>query len=265
MNDKRSGIHPSPQPSTLPSLAPALRLCRAAWQNAVGVFFPPLCVLCGGIRDESSRWLCRPCHDQLASNAAARTRCPRCSVNTALRSCTCDLVWDHPFERIVSLFDYGDSVRTLVQHIKYRGMSGLAFHLGRAFAGNLPVGLWDGVECVAPIPLHFWRRMRRGYNQADCPARGIMAGASRTGITYLVNAVERRRNTRTQTKLDRDQRHANLQGAFAVRPGSERKFAGRGVVLVDDVVTTGATTGVCAQTILDAGARFVRVVSLARD
>jgi ComF family protein len=228
-----------------------VRLGRHAWDNAVGVVFPPLCLLCGAVRPDFSRWLCQACHDQLAANAATRTRCPRCSVNTALRTCTCDLVWDHPFERIVSLFDYGETLRTLMQHIKYRGMSRLAFDLGRAFAQYLPADLWDGIDCMAPVPLHLLRRLRRGYNQAD--------------HVYLGRAVERRRHTRTQTKLDRDQRHANLRDAFAVRPGSERELAGRGVVLVDDVVTTGATTGVCAQVILDAGARCVRVVSLARD
>lgn len=250
-------------PPAVPSRA--TRAWRYACESALSVLFPPLCVVCGGIRDSSSRWLCGSCREQLAANAATRPRCPRCSVNTSLRTCTCDLVWDHPFERIVSLFDYGEALRRIMQLVKYQGMSRLAFDLGQAFASYLPADLWDGIECVVPIPLHVWRRMRRGYNQADHLARGLLAGLDRPAVAYLGNAVERRRHTRTQTKLDRDQRHANLQGAFAVRPGSERELAGRGVVLVDDVVTTGATTGVCAQVILDAGARCVRVVSLARD
>lgn len=240
-------------------------LLRRARDNALGVLFPPICLHCDSPHDGSHHWLCPSCLDGLQSNARERHRCPRCSVNLEQRECTCDLVWDHPFERIHSMVDYYDTVRAVMRHVKYRGMSKLAFDLGQRLGTTVPADFWDGVETVVPIPLHFVRRMRRGYNQADYLARGVLSSPDAPAVIYLPGAIRRTRHTRTQTKLDRDQRRANLAGAFRVAPRHVDAIKRKIVVLVDDVVTTGATTGTCAEALLAAGAEAVRVLSLARD
>jgi ComF family protein len=173
-------------------------------------------------------------------------------------------VWDHPFERLHALFDFDDTVKQVVHQVKYGGKSRLMRDVGRVFGAALPPAFIDGVDAITPIPLHPLRRLRRGYNQADCFARGVVAALG-DGIAYLPSAVRRTRRTATQTMLDRDERRKNLAGAFGVRQAQAGLIRGKRIMLVDDVVTTGATTGECTRALLEAGAVGVRVLSLARD
>jgi ComF family protein len=110
--------------------------------------------------------------------------------------------------------------------------------------------------CVVPVPLHPWRRFRRGFNQAAdlAHALGVPVG----------NILRRRRRTTTQTDLPEAERHTNVLGAFAVRRWSQRRIEGRTIVLVDDVSTTGATLDACAAVLLQAGAKDVRALTAAR-
>jgi len=144
-------------------------------------------------------------------------------------------------------------------------MGNLARDLGRSFSAQVPESFWDTMHVVVPVPLHPMRHLRRGYNQAERIAAGLIAAESIPPLAFLPKGLRRRRNTRTQTKLDKDQRRVNLQDAFGIDAVSAERLRGRGVVLVDDVVTTGATTGACTRVLLAAGAREVRVLSLARD
>jgi ComF family protein len=215
-------------------------------------------------REPGNRWLCRSCLDNLERNLRERDPCPRCGLNRSRRTCTCDLVWDHAFERVVSLFDFDDTVRGLAHQIKYRGRSRLAYDIGLTYGRSIHSGFFDGVDGLLPVPLHRMRRLRRGYNQAEAFARGVVAGRPER-LRNLDGVLVRKKNTKTQTALDRETRQKNLSGAFAVRADRAAAIAGARVVLVDDVVTTGATTGECTRELLEAGARSVRVLSMARD
>lgn len=252
--------------TSLTAASAARRVLQACVRNALDVLFPPLCLHCGDPRVDTCPWFCAACLDVLSRTASERDRCPRCSVNRELRECTCDLAWDFPFERIFSLFDYGDHLRTIAHAVKYRGMGRLAAYMGQTFADRVDSSFWLDADTVVPVPLHHLRRLRRGYNQAACFAQGVMEARGGTdGPEYLPDALTRTRNTRTQTKLDSDQRAANLAGAFTVPVLHAPRIIGRCVILVDDIVTTGATTAECTHALLNAGAREVRVLSLARD
>ena len=106
--------------------------------------------------------------------------------------------------------------------------------------------------------------MKRGYNQAEHFARGVIAGLD-TPLPYLGSSIRRARHTKTQTKLNKEQRQKNLKGAFTVDEKRAALVRNKRLVLVDDVVTTGATTAACAEVLMKAGAASVRVLSLARD
>jgi ComF family protein len=110
-----------------------------------------------------------------------------------------------------------------------------------------------------PVPLHPRRRQARGFNQAELVAAAL---AGRLGLTLCSGALVRRLDTASQTGLSAALRRRNVRQAFAVRRRSQ--VAGRIAVVVDDVVTTGATARACAQALMDAGAREVRCVSVAR-
>lgn len=239
-------------------------LIAMAVRNAADVVYPRLCVVCETPAHQGSSWLCAQCIETLTHAARSRNACPRCSQNLSLRTCTCDIAWDYPFSRAFSLFDYDDSVKRIVSEFKYGGGKHLAAEMGRTFGGLLPAEITAHTDAIVPVPLHSRRHRKRDYNQAEYLARGIAAAAGRQHLVRT-DLLMRKRHTGTQTKLDKEHRRANLQGAFAVRAGATNAIQGMRIVLVDDVVTTGATTGQCAQALRSAGAAEVVVVSLARD
>ncbi len=141
--------------------------------------------------------------------------------------------------------------------MKYHGewarVDHLAPLLARACVDLLPA------DALLPVPLHPSRRRQRGFNQTE-----KLAQALSPYIAVPVNlALERSRITTPQVRLDAEGRQANVEGAFALSPGAD--VIGKRLVLVDDVITTGATLGACAQVLLGAGAQSVSVVTVARE
>lgn len=238
-------------------------LGRQVLINVRDFIYPPLCVLCSNPLSEDNDWFCVDCKEKLEKNVAERDACPRCSHNQKIQKCTCDLAWDHYFETAFSFFDFDDTVQDIAHHIKYKGKKSLAYYMGKQYSRLIPDSYFEAMDGILSVPLHFLRKMKRGYNQADFFARGILQGIDRN-MPYLDNVLTRKKNTKTQTKLDKEERQKNLSNAFSVNPKNGEYIRGKGLILVDDVVTTGATTDLCTQVLLSAGARTVRIISLAR-
>jgi competence protein ComFC len=229
--------------------------------NAAGFFFPHLCIVCRSPLG-ASRWLCGTCENKLNANNAARDACLRCGENKNLRPCSCRTN-DYPFESMLSLFDFDAIVRPVVHEIKYCGNKRLGYYMGQHSRSLIPASFFDNVQAVVPVPLHPLRRLKRGYNQTDYFARGILSRDG--GCEYLPEVLKRKRWTKTQTKLSKEQRRKNMDGAFCVPMKHRSLLLDKNIVVVDDVVTTGATVSACTQALLDAGCASVKVLSLARD
>jgi ComF family protein len=152
----------------------------------------------------------------------------------------------------VSSGRYEGALRDVIHAFKYEGRRSLANPLGRLLR-DTGRALLDDCDYVVPVPLHPWRRLRRGFNQA----RDLAARLDRP----VVDALWRVRATSSQMTLSAETRRTNVRGAFIVSPFASVKD--RVVVLVDDVRTTGATLDACAQTLADAGAREVRALTVA--
>lgn len=156
---------------------------------------------------------------------------------------------DIRFGRAAALFRYEPHtpVAKTIVAFKYHGRERLARHLGRHMAMRLiPVGFFAGVDCFVPVPIHFTRRMHRGYNQSEQIAAGI-AEVSGIPVATWLNATHARA---TQTRLSAGEREKNAgKNRFRVRHSPD--LAGRHVMLVDDVCTTGATIRACMRAIND--------------
>jgi ComF family protein len=160
------------------------------------------------------------------------------------------------FDAAYSFGSYDGVLRELIHLFKY----GRIRTLGRPLAGHLISAFPrdERFDVIVPMPLHWLRRWQRGFNQSALLAKEI---ARRCGIP-VIRAARRRRSTAPQAGLSNARRRVNVAGAFApTRRGSVR---GLRVLLVDDVMTTGATASACARALKNAGARYVAVLTLAR-
>jgi ComF family protein len=155
---------------------------------------------------------------------------------------------------------YGEASRKLILAFKHGDRTDAAPALA-AFLARAAGGLLSECDVIVPVPLNRWRLLRRRYNQAALLAQSL---ARRSGKPVAVDLLRRRRATPSQGGLTAVQRRQNVRGAFAVRPRLAGQIAGRAVLLVDDVMTTGATVESCAAALRAAGAGRVDVVTLAR-
>lgn len=165
-----------------------------------------------------------------------------------------------PFARGASLGPYQGTLRLLVHELKFRGRRRVAQRVAEELLASEEVrATLAGVHVLVPVPLHPRRRRERGFNQSGLLARAL---ARPLGLRVAEDALARREDTPPQTGLTAAQRRANVARAFVVR--RRPAVAGRIVVLVDDVLTTGATARACARALTAAGAIEVRLVTAAR-
>lgn len=219
-----------------------MNLLRQLLPDPRTVLFPRLCVLC------TTPLGAEPtvCGDCLAALLPAGPRDPGDPLDDGDNI---DNLW--------VAFGYDDALRTLIHLLKYREHRRLGPRLALAVHGALGELLpWSRYDCLAPIPLHWNKRRQRGYNQSLALARGL---ARLAGLPVDNSLVMRHQWTRSQTGLTRAERRANVAGSFRAAAGAE----GRRVLLVDDVLTTGATASACARALKDSGCREVGVITVA--
>lgn len=167
------------------------------------------------------------------------------------------------FDRARAAFAYQGSLREVIQCLKYRGQTQLAGPLGQLMHAVYR-RFWQpaDVDLILPVPLHRRRLRERGFNQALLLVRRWPRAAGEPRVPLECSVLVRTRATAPQAGLDRRARRTNISGAFAVR--SPARVAGRRLLLVDDVITTGATVAECARVLKQSGAARVDVLALAR-
>lgn len=223
------------------------------------LIFPPHCPGCGGaLAEGSAEGLCAECRGDLPRLQTAW--CARCgaALATAAASCT-GCRGDSAIDALVHATAYAGTARRLVQRFKYEADFAAGRLLARLLAECVRTGLPGGADLLVPVPLHRRRLGARGFNQAALLAR---ACGRQLGLPVDVAALRRVRRTRALAGLHPEERVAEVAGAFTVRrPGA---VAGRRVLLVDDVLTTGATAEGCCRALREAGAAWTAVAVAAR-
>ncbi len=232
---------------------------RRGLRATLDVFFPPRCLACeGDAWDGSLPGLCGRCADSLPVILGGCPRCGRDAGGLGLAAgCVVCRHEESDLDGVVAPVRYRDLARELVLSLKFHRRTPAAIPLGLLLADALQSSGRPG-DLVVPVPLSRARFRERGHNQADDLARVV---ASALDLPRCARALERARDTRPQSGLTRGLRRRNPRGAFrAKRP----LVAGRCVLLVDDVVTTGATASACARALKRAGASRVVLAAACR-
>lgn len=235
--------------------------CTLFWQGLNHLLWPAVCINCRQSICETDQGLCKDCWDELLF-CTGGDYCPRCGrdasryglVDGACPDCQGG---EFHFDQIARSGVYGDALQSMILGFK-KGRTELDLTLG--FLANSALQGADfcsDIEFFVPVPLHWSRRLVRGYNQSSVLAKKLKHPTARIN-TDLV----RIRRTKSQPAMASPAARArNVAGAFAVRRGHD--FAGRRICLVDDIKTTGATLNECAKTLKEAGALKVFALVLA--
>jgi ComF family protein len=228
---------------------------------ALDVALPTLCVACR--EPVNGEGVCANCWAKLSF--IAPPLCPRLGIpfvyDPGPGLLSMEAISDPPaYGRARAAVRYDDVARTLVHALKYQDRTDLAPAMGRwmARAGR---ELIEQSDALIPVPLHWRRGWSRRFNQSGALARVI---ERQTGVKLLSEVLRRVRPTLQQIGLSRPQRASNVQGAFKVAADRQSEIQGRRVVLIDDVLTSGATVDACARALLRAKAASVDVLVFAR-
>jgi ComF family protein len=221
-------------------------------RTALDLLYPPRCVLCGA----GGSFLCTRCLDGLP-----RATGPRCDACWLPAAGFCYRCAERPLalERLRSIFCYEGPVRRLVHAFKFGGQTCLAEPMAVELLPLLEQAD-PATDLLVPVAMPRMRERQRGFNQSQLLARhlGKVAGLP------VVDALSRQRDNGTQvSSLNAAERWRRVHGAFSVR--DDAAIAGRRLVLIDDIATTGATLDACARALLGAGAASVSAVTLARE
>lgn len=216
------------------------------------LLFPDLCCACARQLHRAEKHLCTHCLYDLpytdfhlyAENTVARLFWGRLNCHAAMA---------------MLYFRKGTSVQRLMHQLKYKGQTELGVKLGMLLGDRLKsTTTYQYADLIIPVPLHPKRLRSRGYNQSECIASGM---SSVMGVPVANNLLLRQKATATQTKKSRYNRFENMLNVFGL--SQPAALTGKHVILVDDVITTGATLEACGQLLLNNGVGKVSIVALA--
>lgn len=241
--------------------ANASSLCRRAGRLALDIAIPPSCIACDDAIMEPGT-LCPNCWRELRFITE-----PKCEIlgtpfsydlGPGIVSAQA-LASPPPFEKARAAVLYDDIARSLVARLKYEDRPDLAPVMAR-WMGLAATDLTRDKPVVVPVPLHHWRQFERRYNQSALLSRFLCRDLA---LEHQPQALERVRRTQQQVGLTRRERAENVRGAFRATSQGIMRITGRPVLLVDDVLTTGATLEAASRACLRAGAKSVCVLTFA--
>lgn len=218
----------------------------------LALFFPRLCLACGKTLFEHEEYICNPCWLAL----------PRTHFHLDPENPVCQTFWGRVWLiDVAACFYYarGNRVQRIIHQLKYKGEEELGVYLGQQYGTELRnSGFLANTDVIIPVPLHPKKLKKRGYNQSEVLAKGI--GQS-MGVEVINNQLFRTKYTETQTKRSRFSRWKNVENLFELRDPLQLKD--KHVIVVDDVITTGATIEACVEALQKVPGIKVSVLAMA--
>jgi len=239
------------------------KIIGRAGKKILDTLYPRMCLACGaGVKHDDAKFVCAACLGKIifignsgcmkcgakiGPGSEEQKRCPACGDSTLI------------FRRCRAVGMYDGPLRELIIRFKFRGDKLADIDLSRWLIARCEIGAGGTPpDVLVPVPLHHLRKKERGFNQAELLARKLSV---KKGIP-LVNMLERIRDTEPQTSLSPTRRRKNVSGAFEL--SGKMKADGKRILLIDDVMTTGATLAECSRVLKGAGAANVECLVLAR-
>lgn len=214
---------------------------ESVFSSVAALFFPPRCIFCGGVVSLSES-VCEECRAKTPPAPAVR----RIFVQSAGRIISCAVP-----------FSYEGLVRQGILRFKFHGRKEAAGFFGAEIAREFPRAA-SHFDWITAVPLSVQRLKKRGYNQSELVAR---AAARILGLPYL-ECLEKTRDNREQHRLTEKERKRNVRSVY--RAGNPEEISGKRILLIDDIITTGATLSACASALFQAGAAEVSAAAIAR-
>jgi ComF family protein len=222
------------------------------WDDFLSLLFPRICCGCGTVLVRNEPVICTDCLLAI----------PRTNYHLSADNPVAQLFWGRTLIEKAAAFSYytrGSRIRNIIHKLKYDGMKEAGTFMGRVYAAGLKEsGFFDDIDLIIPVPLHPSKKRRRGFNQCDCICSGI---SMVSGIPVDTTSLIRASGSDTQTRKSRYERWLNVEGIFKLKGREE--IAGKHILLVDDVITTGSTIEACAVELLKAENVRVSVIALA--
>ncbi len=231
----------------MPALIPQL---KRSIKDLYSLLYPAFCPGCNDALETNEQVICTTCRVEL----------PRTNFLPATGNQIEKHFWGRvKIEQALAYLQFhkDGSTMHLLHQLKYKGKQEVGEVLGRMFASeSIHTGFFSSIEVIVPVPLHISKKRKRGYNQCDSICRGI---SEITDVPSSFGALRRTTSNTTQTNKSRFGRYENTKGLFVLK---EKELAGKHVLLVDDVVTTGSTMEACIHPLISAGC-LVSVLALA--
>ena len=220
-------------------------------KDFISLFYPEVCITCGEGLAEKEEFICTSCFYKLPktdyhnypNNTLYKTFYGRAEIQAAAAFC---------------YYSKGSMVQELVHEVKYKGKKELGTCFGKWYGAELKgVSPFSELDYIVPVPLHPKKLKRRGYNQSACFAQGLSQVMK---VPVLENGIKRQKDTETQTNKSRFSRWENVKDVFEVE--NKEQLQGKNVLIVDDIITTGATMEACIHALNAAEVKSVSVASI---